>query len=874
MDAERWQSIRQVFHEAVGLPADQRLGFLSEATAGDDTLRVEVESLLASHDHAVSFMEPDGDPIKAAELSPAPAADMTGRRIGAYKAVREIGRGGMGAVYLGVRADDQFSKRVAIKLVLGGMNTDLIVRQFLSERQILANLDHPNIARLIDGGTTEDQLPYFVMEYIEGQPIGDYCDTHRLSTDERLALFRDVCAAVQFAHQNLVIHRDIKPGNILVTADGKMKLLDFGIAKLLAPGPGYGEMTQAHLMTPDYASPEQARGDPITTASDIYSLGVLLYELLSGHRPYRIKTTSQVEIIRAICEEEPSKPSTAVGRAETASGRDDDTEITLTPESVSRARGSQPDKLRRQLEGDLDNIVLKALRKEPQRRYVSAEQFSEDIRRYMEGLPVIARKDTLAYRASKFVRRHRAAVAAAAFTMVALIGGAGTTLWQARVAHAERDKAQRRFNEVRKLANAVLFKYEENIRTLPGSTPVREMLVKDGLEYLDNLSKESEGDVQLQRELAEAYKKVGDVQGGVAVGGNTGDTSGMLDSYRKALALREGIARAADATPDDRRNLARMYIAVGDALQRVGDNVGGLDLARKALGIYETLAAADPAGITTRSDVARANWHVANHLGTAGNYPEAIDSYWKAARIYQELEAVDPSNPSHRRNEVLTYKYLGTLLELTGDKQGALELYRKAVVTDQGLVALEPNNASAKLDLSFSYGALGKSLMGTGDLGGAVEAAQKALELSLAVSQADPKNAFAGSAVGKAYQSLGAIAFKKGDPSAGLDSDRKAAETYQALAASDPENGSVRTSEASSYSQLGEAYMEMASKARSQAEQGEDWRAARLWLKRSADGWKELERRGPLMVAYQKEPERVAGEIARCDAALSGPARK
>src|SRR5215467_11984732 len=586
MDPERWQLIRLVFHQAVELPAGERAGYVSRASGGDESLRTEIESLLASHDQAESFIESTDDHVETVELNPGAGREMIGRRVGPYKLVREIGRGGMGAVYLGVRADDQFSKRVAIKLVLSAMNTDFIVRQFLSERQILANLDHPNIARLLDGGTTEEGLPYFVMEYIEGQPIREYCDTHRLSTEERLALFREVCSAVHFAHQNLVIHRDIKPSNILVTSDGKIKLLDFGI-------------------------------------------GVLLYELLSGHRPYRITTASQPEIIRAICEEEPGKPSTAIARVETIPGRDGDTEVTLTPESVCKARGSEPDKLRRQLEGDLDNIVLKAMRKEPQRRYVSAEQFSEDIRRYTEGLPVIARKDTFSYRASKFVRRHRAAVAAAALTSVVLLAGAGATAWEAHLANVQRDKAQRRFNEVRKLANAVLFKYHDSIEKLPGSTPVREMLVKDALEYLDNLSRDSEGDVQLQRELAEAYKKVGEVQGGVSVGGNTGDTAGMVESYRKSLDIREKIARTRDATSDDRRNLARTYNSVADALQRTGA-AGGLELSRKALEIYVALSAADPAGITTRSDLALANWHVANMLGTGGNYPEAIDTYWKA----------------------------------------------------------------------------------------------------------------------------------------------------------------------------------------------------------------------------------------------------
>src|SRR5215467_10401123 len=420
VNPEQWQVIRRIFHQAIDLPSSERDAFILQAADGDESLRIEVQSLLASHDRAGSFIESAGGHVATVNLDRVRPDDMIGRRVGAYRIVREIGRGGMGAVYQGVRDDTEFSKTVAIKLIRTGMSTDSVVRRFLSERQILANLDHPNIARLLDGGTSEEGLPYFVMEYIEGQPLGEYCDTHRLATDERLLLFRDICSAVHFAHQNLVIHRDIKPGNLLVTPAGKVKLLDFGIAKLLLPGPGRDETTQAaaRAMTPDYASPEQVRGDPITTSSDVYSLGVLLYELLTGHRPYRITTGSPVEIIRAICEQEPDKPSTAVAKVRALPDGESDTVVRLTPESVSKARASQPDKLRRQLEGDLDNIILKAMRKEPQRRYASAEQLSEDLRRYLEGLPVIARKDTLGYRAGKFVRRHKAGVVVLALLLI------------------------------------------------------------------------------------------------------------------------------------------------------------------------------------------------------------------------------------------------------------------------------------------------------------------------------------------------------------------------------------------------------------------------------------------------------------------------
>lgn len=350
---------------------------------------------------------------------------MVGRHIGPYKVLREIGHGGMGVVYLAARDDREYKKRAAIKLVKRGMDTNSILRRFRNERQILADLDHPNIAKLLDGGTTEDGLSYFVMDYVEGLPIDLYCDTHKLPTAERLKLFRMVCSAVEYAHQQGAVHRDLKPSNVLVTAEGVPKLLDFGIAKLLNPELSSQTMEPTATlrpMTPEYASPEQARGQAITPASDIYSLGVLLYELLTGHRPYRIKNHTPQEIERVICEEEPEKPSTMISRIEEIIKPDGTNRVTITPESVSKTRDGQPSTLRRRLAGDIDNIVMTALRKEPERRYASVEQFSADIRRHLEGLPVTARKDTLWYCTAKFIKRNRAgALAVLAGMILALV---------------------------------------------------------------------------------------------------------------------------------------------------------------------------------------------------------------------------------------------------------------------------------------------------------------------------------------------------------------------------------------------------------------------------------------------------------------------
>ncbi len=438
MEPERWRQIEDLFHTALDCEPGRRALFLDAACAGDPSLRTEIESLLSSYEKE-GFTETPAFAEGIKLLEESEERSHLGQNIGPYRVIRKIGQGGMGAVYLAARADQAFQKEVAIKLIKRGQDTEDVIRRFRSERQILASLDHPNITRLFDGGTTEDGLPYFVMEYIQGEPIDNYCDSRELDTTQRLRLFQSVCAAVHFAHQHLVIHRDIKPGNILVTCEGVPRLLDFGIAKLLAAEPSVPDrtVTMARRMTPESASPEQVRGGNITTASDVYSLGVLLYKLLTGHSPCRLAGRSSDEIERAICEEDPEKPSTVIDRTEQSGA-----ERAITPQSVSETREGTPDKLRRRLRGDLDNIVLMALRKEPQRRYASVLQFSDDIRRHLEGLPVMAHRDTPAYRAAKFVQRHKTGVAAVALIFLALAAGIVGTLRQARIAAAERDKTR------------------------------------------------------------------------------------------------------------------------------------------------------------------------------------------------------------------------------------------------------------------------------------------------------------------------------------------------------------------------------------------------------------------------------------------------
>jgi hypothetical protein len=406
VDTERLRRIRTVFEAVTNAEDGERRSVLERECGGDRELKAAVSELLAADEEPDALLVPP-------ERRPGPGAP--GERIGAYRTLRQIGSGGMGAVYLAARDDDAFERQVAVKLVHPAARSREVIHRFEREREIVARLDHPNIARLFDGGATEDGTPYFVMEYVDGAPITRYSDERGLGIRERLELFSTVCAAVEYAHRNLVVHRDLKPSNILVTGQGVVKLVDFGIAKLLDPETVQETRPSALALTPEYASPEQIRGGAISTLSDVYSLGMVLYELLAGTRPFSATTSSPLEMARLVCEEEPARPSDVSGV--------------------------------KQLRGDLDNIVLKALHKEPERRYSSVEQFRADIQRYLNGLPVTARKDTVGYRAWRFVGRHRGAVAVSALVVVGLVAAVVVSVSAARMAMRERAVAREQAQE-------------------------------------------------------------------------------------------------------------------------------------------------------------------------------------------------------------------------------------------------------------------------------------------------------------------------------------------------------------------------------------------------------------------------------------------
>jgi len=588
MTPARWQQIRDALAAAIALPESDRASYVAGLCRTDAELGGEVASLLSANDTAdEGFLE---TPVLAQSTESAwidAAAPMRiGDLIGVYEIVGELGQGGMADVFAAVRADGQYERRVALKLVRGGFATASLVARFRGERQILAGLDHPNIARLVDGGATGAGVPYFVMELVDGVPIDEYCRVRGLPIPQRLRLFLQVCAAVGYAHQRLVIHRDIKPGNILVAADGSPKLLDFGIAKLLDPV-GSVQETSLRPFTPEYASPEQVRGAPVSTASDVYALGVVLYQLLTGLSPYRVERRTPGALADAIANQDPEPASAAVVRPGAA------------------AAGGLDARTRSHLRGDLDAIVLRALRKEPERRYASVEQFADDIRRHLEGLPVAARRGSWRYRCGKFLRRNRVAAAAASLVMASLLGGIVVSAREARIAQANRRRADARFDDVRKLANSLIFEVHDSIANLPGASAARKLMLQRAVEYLDGLAKEPGNQVDLVRELASAYGRIGELQGD-AFFLEMGEQQAAFASLQKSIAMRETLARANPGNTQDQLELARTYSVYAGLQFGLRNGPAALEYGRKGVAILDRLAERRPDDVDALAMSARA----------------------------------------------------------------------------------------------------------------------------------------------------------------------------------------------------------------------------------------------------------------------------
>lgn len=856
MNPERWQQVRALLDRALPASQEQRSILLGSECSGDSELRAEVESLLRSHDDAGSiFLKKPAFEFEA----PGPGENArAGDGVGVYRLIEQIGHGGMGEVYRAERADGQYKKRVAIKFVRAGFDTAAIFERFRKERQVLASLDHPNIARLLDGGTTEKGIPYVVMELIEGTPIDQYCQLHKLNLTERLRLFQQVASAVQYAHQRLVIHRDIKPGNILVTEEGTPKLLDFGIAKILDPAAAFEE-TLMNPMTVEYASPEQIRGEPITTATDVYSLGVVLYQLLTGRTPYPTSTQAPHEIARAICEFEPPRPSSVIlkSRKNRIPG----------PQPASLGKES-PAKLRRLLRGDLDTILLRAMHKDPLRRYASAERFSEDVGRHLEGRPVTARRDSRSYRAGKFVTRHKIGVAATLLIVLAVAVGVAATFREARLAAANEQRAEKRFNDVRKLANSLMFELHDSIRDLPGSTPARKLLVSRALEYLDSLSAEGRTDASLQRELSAGYERIGDVQGQPRQA-NLGDPTGAAVSYRKALAIRESLAAADPSDLEVRRQLAPNYGKLSDLLLSTGDSKSAIEYTQKALELARTISQNKDATAADRERVATCLVdYGSKQLFTRIDRNNGLDNLRTGSASLQQILAQDTHNQRVRRTLGLAYSRLATFTA-EDDHAEAMALYKKAIAVKQPLVEADPNNVEVQRLITYDKYEVGDLLADMNQNDAALEQYKAVLSEFERYAKTDLANAQFQQDVGQVRQHMGDVLVALGKPALAIEQFRLSLSILETIP--DAHNahsllGSIALSDELS---LGKAHVQMASSANVSRQQTlEHCREAESWLNKCLPGYVEMRDHAPPWYGGAARVREIQSELAKCQQTL------
>jgi eukaryotic-like serine/threonine-protein kinase len=862
MESERWQEVERIYHDALQCEDGERASFVEQACAADQTLRIEVESLLRYADRPAKFFETPALEVVARKLADdldaqdsVHASRMIDARIAQYRIVGKLGTGGMGDVYRAVRADDLYEKQVAIKLVRQGLDTESVFARFRQERKILAGLEHENIGRLIDGGTTDEGHPYFIMELVEGKPIDEYCDEHKLGIGARLDLFRSVCSAVQYAHQRLVVHRDIKPSNILVTAEGVPKLLDFGIATILSPQPDSPEaaatLTAQRVMTPQFASPEQFRGEVITTAADVYSLGVVLYKMLTGRLPYRLDVDSAYDLARAICEVEPEKPSAAVSDV----GRETDVQ----------------GKLRRTLSGDLDQILLKALRKEPQRRYASARDFAEDLRAYTLGLPVSARGDAFSYRSGKFIKRNKISLAVAVIVAMIMIAGAVAIVREARAARMQQARAERRFNDVRALANSLLFDIHDSIRDLPGSTAARKLLVDRALKYLDSLSQEASDVPDLQRELAAAYERVGDVQGNPRFA-NLGDTAGSVASYRKALGIRLTLANDKHSSTEDQAALGAIYVKLGFLLKVINDFPGSLEALQRAYPITEKLATDQKNSPQAQEAFGAACFGMAQCFADMGDNTRALEYYRKSATIREAITGGTPAFQEYVQSRLAgVYGYMSGVVHSQGDIDGAIILQTKGRDIIARQLMADPQNAT--LQQFFLQGEywVGYYLAEKGLPAQALPHFQTAFAGYQKLTSADARDALAMRYLGTCYREIGKALAAEGRAAQGIQPARKALQIAENLAAADHADTFYKSADlAYARAALGEVYSRLAEQpGEPEAAQIRNWREARAWYQKSLGVWQLLGQEAPLAKFDAAQLDKIAGKLASCDAALA-----
>ncbi len=727
-EAQRWARIEEIFHFALERPEEERDGFLTRMCAGDAALEHRVRALLAAEEQAGPFMDA---PI--ARVGGNPDAPDDEKLIGPYRLVRPLGAGGMGEVFLGVQEGEDFRRYAAIKVVREGVGPDFADR-FARERGILAQLAHPGIARFLGGGATDDGRPYYVMEHVEGERIDRYADRRVLSVRERVELFRQVCLAVQHAHANLVVHRDLKPGNILVTPEGAPKLLDFGIAKLLTDDREDVTRTGFRLATPQYAAPEQLRGDPVNTATDVYALGVLLYESLSGHRPFSIAQATA----RAV-ESEPEAPvlpSVAVTRFGSRVAPDGDEE-TVTPEDVSGKRRSDPGALRRALKGDLDNIVLKAMRFDPAGRYVSAAAMADDLERYLTGQPVRARADSLGYRASKFVRRNRAATAVGAALAVTLVGASFATLAQNREIRAQSERVSEERDRALEVRGFLLesFGAAGELGVAGDSLTIRQVLDGQAAQIEERYADDAETRAEMYHVLADGYERLGvveeaelwaeravELRRSLPVDGADPELArslgllGWIYHQRSLLGPAESHLRESlgiwEEIGTDSVGLARALNDLSGVLMTTGALDESEEKAREALSIRHAIYPPSDRAIAITAN------NLANTLQAKGQPGDALELH------EESLKALTAGlGPEHRRT-MLARRNVAIMYSVTGD-------HERAKQTSRELVAIhERRGDTTGEEAARAYGSYGTALAFSGALAESKAPYMRALRLA------------------------------------------------------------------------------------------------------------------------------------------------
>jgi len=771
--SDRWEQVSTWFERVRDLPADERTSLLAKEEVHTD-VRAQVIALVEADEKSGARFEPSDRYRRALGGGIAAQADESesGQQIGAYRLDQLLGRGGMGTVWRAHRVDEAFDQEVAIKIVRRGLDTDEIVRRFQLERQVLANLEHAGIARLIDGGATSDGRPYMVLECVDGVPIDTWCERASLTTRARLELFRSVCDVVSWAHQNLVVHRDLKPSNILVTPTGQVKLLDFGIAKLLDPSePGItGTLTGAPgLMTPEYASPEQVRGLPVSTSTDVYSLGVVLHQLLTDRLPYSFETRAPDEVVHTVCEVEPSRPSTVV---------------------------DEPS-LRRELAGDLDTIVLKALAKEPERRYASVEQLSEDLLRHMEGFGVRARPDSIGYRVRRFVRRNRAVTTAVSLVLVVSVVAAVISTTFALEARESEAAERARAAAVRSIAHDLIFDVYEQIDKLPGATAARRQVIEIATSSLADLAVEARGDPRLVLEVALGYSRLADVQGN-PTRPSLRDLDASFDALDRA---RDAVEAARALVPNDdlvHRHSASLRQKRADFEVSSGRVTDGLETATMAL--EEALALREPAPY----QVVKARTSRGAALFRMGRSDSALQEYETALTSLKAL-APDPTRRARRRrSENILENKIGAILIGRNDLDGAEAHYLAAMALADELLAEAPNNIQARRDQGTTAARVASIHFQRREFGAALEWFEVSSRSAEELVAADPLDASSRFDLAMARSHLAATRHVTGDFDGARVLLTTILETLRDLTARDPDHQLMQVSLAVQTTRLGE----------------------------------------------------------------------